>query len=204
MKTILLLLAMLSATQLAAKTVEFNKDRTIYFRGVIKGNVLEEAAKIEMLSAQSSDPIYFVLNSPGGSVLPGIQVISAMNLAKERGVEFHCVAPVMAASMAFQFFANCDVRYAFKYSLLLWHPMKTALPGGLDKEQLLYASQRIRALEKPLLKELFLALKITKAQFIHHYKNETMWIGEELNELTPEFLTLIDDVKGIDGLFLLN
>jgi ATP-dependent protease ClpP protease subunit len=34
----------------------------------------------------------------------------------------------MAASMAFVILNECDKRYAFPYSLLLWHPMRV---GGM-------------------------------------------------------------------------
>ena len=93
--------ALVGAAPLQARTFVTN-ERTVYFTGVIGGNAIAKAAAIEALSAASSDPIKFVINSPGGAVLPGLQVISAMRVAKARGVKFECFVPVLAASMAFQ------------------------------------------------------------------------------------------------------
>lgn len=200
MKALAVLLFFIS-TFAGARTIEFNPERTIEFRGPIGGSVIKAAARIETLSAASSDPIYFLINSPGGAVLPGIQVISAMNIAKARGVRFICAAPVMAASMGFQFLVNCDERYVFKYSLLLWHPMKQFIMGGMDKEDLLYASKKIRSLEKPLLAELFEALRISRKEFLYHYRHETMWTAVELKELCPHFIEIVDDIKGVKNLF---
>lgn len=184
-----------------AKTFKADPDRLISFVGVIRSDVLPLASQIEKFSQQSTKPIYLLINSPGGSVIAGLQVLSAMKVAKERGVVFKCFTPVMAASMAFQILVNCNERYSLNNSLLLWHPMRASLQGSFTSEELLYEGGRLKALEKPLVLDLIRVLKISPNQFFYHYRHETMWTGDQINELSPGFLQIVDDFTGIKGAF---
>lgn len=205
MKTILIttLLVLASATAYG-KTLNVNPDRTIVINKAIRGDILDETNQLMALAGQSKKPIYILINSPGGSVFPGLQFITAMSIAKHRGISVRCVVPFMAASMGFQFYVNCSKRYAFKNSMLLWHPMKLSGAKGLAASDLLYQGSRITQLERPLIEDIMKALKITPKVFKHHYKHETMWTASQLQRLSPEFLIIINDVKGVKGLFKTN
>jgi ATP-dependent protease ClpP protease subunit len=72
-----------------AEVLEIDPDRHFVIDGVIQGSSLIHMADdlMKMVNENSEDPIYLTINSPGGSVLPGIQFITAMNVAQARGVE---------------------------------------------------------------------------------------------------------------------
>lgn len=200
MKFLLLILAMFSTSANAFK-IKVDPERTILIRGVIGGNGLAIAAHIERLADGKGAPIYIVINSPGGSVLTGSQIISAMHVAKSRGHKFICAVPVLAASMGFQIFVHCDQRYALENALLLFHPMSVELNGSQDSEHLLYYSLRLRAWEKPFIRDLMNTLKINADVFLYHYRNQTMWFASEFGELSPKFVKIVEDVRGFSGLF---
>lgn len=192
-KLILAVIASLYAlTASAANVYKPDLNRTIYLVGEIGGgNALDVAARIEKMS-RDAEPITLIINSPGGAIIPGLQIISAMRVAKARGNEIHCVVPILAASMGFQIFINCDKRYTLSESLLLFHPATGGIQG--NKEELLYASERLKAIEEPLILDLFRVLQMPKDVFIYHYKNQTLWIAPELRKLCPHLFTIVDDV----------
>lgn len=199
----LLLVWILSVLSMSvsAKTLTPDMTRTIYIRGAIGNNGFSIAQKIEQLS-QSEGAITLIINSPGGAIIPGLQVISAMKVAKARGDKIVCIIPVVAASMAFQIFINCDERYTLTGTMLLFHPATT---GGdrLNQDDLLYAGSRLRAIEEPLVKDLFRILKMPRDVFVYHYRHQTLWVAPELKSLCPDLFTIVDDIKAT-GLFTLG
>jgi len=183
------------------QTFTANKERTVYFKGVIGGSAIKQASRIEALSRVSAANIDFVINSPGGSVLPGLQVISAMRVAKARGVKFRCFVPVLAASMAFQILAECNKRYTLVNTLLLWHPVKISSSEPMDATTLLYYGQDLRRLERPLVADLIRALNISRETFMYHYRHETLWTATQLMELSPNFISIVDNFANITDPF---
>lgn len=182
-------------------SVEVDTSRLIYVRGDIGENSFSIANKIEQFSSSSTSPIHLLIASSGGSVTLGNQVLSAMNLAHSRGVKLVCYVPVLAASMAFQIFSQCDQRYALRNALLLWHPMKSQISKAMNKEDMLYESQRLRAWEIPFVKDLIAALKIKPSVFFYHRRKETLWMAFEFEKISPGFVTVVDDIKGVKDLF---
>jgi ATP-dependent protease ClpP protease subunit len=202
MVKVLALALALFATPSFSKTLTLHKDRTVFINGTVSGAILNQANEVYQLAIKSSDPIYFVINSPGGSVFAGLQMLTAIKAAQSRGVKFHCLTALMAASMAFQFLAACDFRYAFENSLLLFHPM--AIDGEsvrLTADEMDYTSEQMRALEKPLVRALLNALNISATLFYKHYNRETLWTAYSLLEVSPNFLTVVDDAEGLPVLF---
>ncbi len=185
----------------AKEILRVEPDRTITLTGPVGENAMEAAVHLLDLAAKSTDDIYMVINSPGGNVLPGMQLVQAMNIAKSRGIEIRCVVPNLAASMAFIIFANCTDRYAFNASLLLWHPMRVGTDRGMTEEDARAAAEYMHQLSKPLLRLQWRALGISWKLFMKHYKLETMWSAEALHEVAPHFLTLIEDVEGVPNIF---
>lgn len=199
MSIIVAMAALFTTSCVHASTLEVNAKRTIEIKGVIRGNIIQAANVLERMSAKSDDDVFLIINSPGGAIYPGIQFVSAMRMAQARGVTIKCLVPVISASMAYQFYLYCDERYALRNSLLLWHPAHTQIAGNAD--QLLYASKRLRAIEKPLVRDLIQIMGISKSFYSFHRRNETLWTAQELNERVPGFLTIIDNVTGVKGIF---
>lgn len=184
-------------------TLTLDPERTITIGYGIDGGLLVQAREVEAMMENNAKPVYMVINSPGGSVTAMNQFVSVMDRAKQRGVKFRCVVSVMAASAAFQILAHCNERYAFKESLLLFHPMWTSVKrASTNRVRKIYLD--MLRLERPLIKYLQWVLGLTNDDFWFHYNHETLWRAEDLAEETNDFITLVLDVKGNRGALFFN
>lgn len=123
------------------------KDRTVYIYGEVGSETLAAARQISVLG-KTAEPIYVVINSPGGSVFHGAAVIEAMESA--RG-PVHTICVSFCASMAAFIFEYGDERMMFNRSMLMFHPASTSLGSGeLDKmvSQLTAIQKYIRRIEE--------------------------------------------------------
>jgi len=197
----LLLTLLLIPTLASSQVLKVDADRLVRITGSIRGDIIEQAQQLEQLTTDGKKPIYILIGSPGGHVLPGIHFINAMKLAKARKVGLICVVPVMAASMAFQFLAYCDLRYVFEDTLLLFHPMKISGCMSLTSRQLRSEAKIMRMYEDKLNKELLAKMKINKKVFWFHYRTETLWTADALAKRTHNFIIVVKNIKGVDNLF---
>lgn len=184
-------------------TVYVDPDRTIALNGPIFANALSAAHAVDTLSLASIDPIYIIINSPGGSVLAADILIGALKQAKERGVDTVCIVPVLAASAAFQIFLHCSDRFAFEEAALMWHPVRAVIMASTTK-QLAGALQSLDRTEDRLTRDLQEALNIPEAVFWNHYWNETLWAASDLEDLTSNFLRTVTGVKGVEYPIMVN
>jgi ATP-dependent protease ClpP protease subunit len=191
------LAALFMSATASAQTFKADPKRSIYIKGEIGGSIVQQAAQMVTLAGTSKAPIDVIITSPGGGVYAGLQFISAMHLAQARGIQIRCFVPLMAASMGFQILAECDQRYAFRYALLLWHPVKSSSRDPQTSEDLLYGSRRLKAIEKGLVRVLIAKLGITRKEFFYHYVHETLWLGYELVDFAPGFIEIVDDAVNV-------
>lgn len=196
-KVILLAIIALTTTSAQAKVLEINSERAVYISGPIGGNSFDIANKIEELS-KTAEPVYLVINSPGGAVTPGYIIINAMNVAKVRGVEFICYVPQLSASMSFQVFANCDKRYALPGAYLLYHPVRISAALTLTPAFTRQLYIELRQIEKRMTAELLLALNVDKRSFDYNYLVETLWTAGQFMDHSPKFLTIVQDATGLE------
>lgn len=178
----------------AAEFTFEDKDRTIELIGVVTNNAIDLAQKIDELSLENNRPIYFLVNSPGGSVLPGMILVDSMRQAQLRGVKFKCLTGVLAASMAFIVMAQCDERYAFPDAKLLFHPMSIGVDGARVQELYTDLRQTI-ILEKRMMDMQRSRLGMDKDEFLRNYWAETFWSGVELRDATNGFLNIVTRVN---------
>jgi ATP-dependent protease ClpP protease subunit len=191
----------MSAVVQAEPTFVADKGRTIYIRGAIADNAFDIASKVFEMSKVKA-PISLVINSPGGSVYPGLQIMSAIEVAQSRGVTVRCFVPVLAASMAFQILSVCDERYVLQYSLLLFHPARSMLMGGFLADELEYQGAQLRRLDDKLKNELAARLGMDRKEYDYHYSHETLWLATDLNAATdPDFVEVVSDFSGVDKPF---
>lgn len=185
-----------------ADTLTVDKDRTIRIIGEVDEGMLGVIPQLDDLSSKSNKPIYLLINSPGGSVFVGNLVINAMVAARSRGVKFHCVSTMFAASMAFQFYVECDKRYALRHTKLLFHPPRIFYQGVLLKETMQSWIQEIEHIEDKMVPLIQDKTGLADDVFQYHYKAETLWDAEDLRDASVRgFLSIIDDVRGIDNMF---
>ena len=191
---------LLTSSPLFGDTYTADPLRTVYIRGLVSDNAIEAASKIIVLSSQSKEPIDLILNSPGGQVFAGLQTISAIAVANERGVTIRCFVPMLAASMAYQIFSHCNERYTLANTMLLFHPATMGFRRGVNSDDLLYSGKRLRKLEIPMMRQLLRVMGVSKKFFYYHYNKETLWLAKELKELS-DFYEIVDNFKNVSDPF---
>ncbi len=184
-----------------ASTFEADKGRTLYLRGEVADNGLLLAAQVIELAGKSRKPISLVINSPGGSIYMGLQLMSAISVVQQRGVRVRCFVPVLAASMAFQIMSVCDERYTLQYTLLLFHPARSVLMGAFTYDELEYQGAQLRDLDNKLKSDLARRLGMDRKVYDYHYEHETLWLASDLNAMAGGYFTIVEDFTGVDAPF---
>ncbi len=201
MQKLLITLALAASTAASASTFTATPGRTVYVQGVVDGGILEVATAIDRLSAADQTPIDIIINSPGGAVLPGIQVVSAIRVAQSRGVRFRCFVPVMAASMAMIIFNECDDRFALDQALFLWHSIRVNFRGSLTPQAAAAARHQMLILQQDFNQRMIDNLDIAASTFYYHYFNELFLVGLYLKDLSPGYLTIVNNFEGVGAPF---
>ena len=78
------------------------------------------AFKKKVDSHKGTDHIVSI-NSNGGAVFDGLDIISYMRVKQFAGHKFYCVVEQMAASMAAHILQTCDFRFMKKHSTVMQH-----------------------------------------------------------------------------------
>ena len=112
------------------KKLTLNPNRTINVYGTIGENALRAANEISEMNKQNNDPIFLKLNSPGGSVIKGAVLVSAMQ-ASTAPVYTICYA--FCASMAAMIHQYGIKRYATDRTMLMFHPASVGTQGDVDR-----------------------------------------------------------------------
>lgn len=115
--------------ELKLRELNLSSGREVYVMGVIEENASEVAKRILTLG-KSSEPITIIINSPGGSVIDGAEIISAMEAAKGP-VNTVCVE--LCASMAAMIHQYGTNRLMVNRSIIMFHPASGGADGEIDK-----------------------------------------------------------------------
>lgn len=192
----------------AGQTIDMRGDRTLRVSGEIGGAVLGIASKIELLSRSSDEPINLIINSPGGSVPAGLQLVEAVHIAQSRGVTVRCAVTTLAASMAFILLSQCDERIALANSLLLFHPARAfVFMGALKAEDARYMAEELEAINADMADMLEESMGIVTAEqkswFDYHTNKETLWVASRLQRVLPSsnWITIVSDIQVEGNLF---
>jgi len=180
--------------------------RTVKVAGEINGSILEVAGKIDRMSKENAkQPINIIINSPGGSVPAGLQLVEAVHVAQSRGVKVRCAVTTLAASMAYILLSQCDERFALANSLLLFHPARAfVFMGALKAEDARYMAEELESINNEMGDLLEESMGIVTAEqkrwFDYHTKNETLWTASRLSRVVPtrSWLTIVSDI-GVEG-----
>lgn len=103
---------------------------------IVKGAIMKgtaDAAVKSLMNCDSND-IYLYLDTPGGSVLSGNDIINVIETLKMRGKNVYCIADY-AASMGFSILQQCPTRLVLQNSLLMQHQMSGGAWGEYEKMQ---------------------------------------------------------------------
>lgn len=112
-----------------------NESRIIYFNGdVLEGSALEAVIQLLAYNAESKEPIYMYINSPGGSIIHGLAIYDTIQNIE---APVYTICTGLAASMG-AFLLTCGkkgYRAALKHSRILIHqPLILARSGYMKKE----------------------------------------------------------------------
>jgi ATP-dependent Clp protease protease subunit len=112
------------------KQLNVDLSRTIELQGSIGLNAIAASILMTKLSDESSEPIYLLIDSPGGSVITGARLISAMQASRSKVVTV-CLS--LCASMGFMIHQYGTERYALDRAILMSHPATVGYEGDVDR-----------------------------------------------------------------------
>lgn len=106
-------------------------DRTAFLRGRVDESSARPLIKqLQDFAAISNKPIYLLINSPGGSVVDGMEIVNTMRAIKTLlGIRITCVIESEAFSMAAIIQAFCSQTYAQQNSAIMFHQAKYSVQG---------------------------------------------------------------------------
>lgn len=128
-------------------------------------SVLSESLK-SMTKTPSSNPVFLVIDSPGGSVDAGMNFINTMRAAKEaRNVKVTCVITSRAYSMAAIIAAACHKTYILPTADMMFHNVTYGVRGtpALIKSRTTHMESYIKELEALIASQLGMPLSTYEA-----------------------------------------
>lgn len=113
--------------------VELTRHNSVSIVGPIGSSLSSEF--IAALLQNDDEEVVIYIDSPGGSIIAGNEMISAM---KSSGKKTKCVAK-FAASMAFIILQACDERYVTRDGILMQHQASYGVSGNSENNKSLLA-----------------------------------------------------------------
>ena len=116
--------------QTCADLIELKKDNFVSLRETIDQDVSSRLlVKLNNIETKH-DIIYLYINSPGGDVIAGLEIINYIKSLQKRSKQIICISH-NAMSMAFAIFQYCSQRYILYSSTLMQHQMSLKVQGKL-------------------------------------------------------------------------
>lgn len=111
--------------------VNVDLNRLVVIEGTVGVNAISGARQIEIMNQDSTTrPIVILLDSPGGSVIDGSMLLSAMEASK---APIYTVCHRMCASMAATIHAYGNKRMMIDRSVLMYHPATAGTQGSVEQ-----------------------------------------------------------------------
>lgn len=168
--------------------------RAVYIVGEVDESILQQISQIQQLSAMSSEPIYLMLESPGGSVFDGYKMLSAMESSR---APVYTVATGLCASMCAIIHQYGSKRFAFDRATLMFHDAAGGLQGEVKKmaTRLNYISRSLEKVDRKIASKM--GISYDKYMALHAYE---LWVDAE----DALKLHLIDDVVATEYPMIIN
>jgi len=104
-----------------------NAKRVVYLNDEVNYQTSSALVQsLKELEEKSTEPIYMLIDSPGGSVVDGAAVISQMEASK---APIYTVCTRLCASMAAMIHSYGHKRYALDRAILMYHPASAGAQG---------------------------------------------------------------------------
>lgn len=118
----------------SAREIMLNEKNTVTLVGPVDsmsvGVAMQDLSKISELG-RTSDPIYLVINTPGGSVMSGLQLIEYMNSLRRPVI---VVVNSLAASMGFHILQHSPKRLVTKFATIMSHRAHGTFDGDIPQQ----------------------------------------------------------------------
>lgn len=133
MMKFLIFLLMTTAVFAKEQKIVLSKNNTAVLRGPVNsmsvGEVMLQLSKLDQ-SGNDNEPIYLILQTPGGSVMDGLNLIEYMNSLRR---PVHSVS-MFAASMGFHILQSSQKRYVTKYGTIMSHRARGGFSGDIPQQ----------------------------------------------------------------------
>jgi ATP-dependent protease ClpP protease subunit len=107
--------------------------------------------------------------------------------------------------MAFSIMVNCSNRYVLPNAQLLFHPVRVGLMGSMLAEELQKLATELAFLDTTLQDLLVSSMGIDRNVMLEAYYDEKWWTPKEMQAVTTAgWLTIVDDIVGINNLFTIS
>lgn len=179
------------------KPINVPKDRVIQIVDVIGNDMFEKVFKLALMGLESKDPIYLMINSPGGYVVQGEIFMNAMAKLQSKGIVFKCVANE-AASMAMYIFNACDQRYVVPTARLLWHPVKAFIQQPISSRLAHQLEVELTEIDDKFRIPLRDNLHADEESFEKYRWEEKFWSVAELMEYSPDYMVEVSAITGTE------
>ena len=168
-------------------TINLNENNLVSIRGPINSDSTNKFFQ-DVMKLDKESEINIFINSPGGSVMEGLKIVSYIEMLNEN-VKVNCIAD-FAASMAFIITQSCKNRYALKSSLLMQHQMSLMNSGNLFN--LNNYMEMINDMNVDLDKSQAMRINMTYEEFKEKITNDWWVYGFRAKELN-----VVDDIIDI-------
>lgn len=183
----LLCFSQASAMNCNLNTINLNENNMVNIRGPIDSDSTNKFFQ-DIMKLDKEDEINIFINSPGGSVMEGLKIVSYIEMLNEN-VKVNCIAD-FAASMAFIITQSCKHRYALKSSLLMQHQMSLMNRGNLFN--LNNYMEMINEMNVDLDKSQAARINMSYEEFKERITNDWWLYGNKAKEMN-----VVDDIVNV-------
>ena len=157
--------------------IEFKKDNFVSLRETINQDSSSRLLSKLNLIETKHNTIYLYINSPGGDVMAGLEIVNYIKSLQTREKQVICIAH-NAMSMAFVIFQYCSQRYILYSSTLMQHQMSLGVKGKLYdiNSRMSY----FNSLELKINQDQATRLNMTLADFTHLIQNDWWLYAEDI------------------------
>lgn len=205
MRKILVLFSVLVMCTAANKSAQFfapTLGRTIVFTGVVDERAEQLGGTlltVALFDPNHKAPIDILIDSYGGNVEYGNDLIRGIDALKQAGFTVRCVNVGHAYSMGFMIMMHCSQRYAIPQAKWMFHYPSLTMANvkyqpGFNQLSVLYK------LEKTFVADLQHYLGKTEANIRFYCEKEQMWTTETLNDYSHGYATevVIPLIRSVD------
>lgn len=129
-KTVFTALGLMLATVAKAETIVLTEKNSVTFRGVVTEETVSKAQLELMSKCKNGNRLYLVLDTPGGSVPDGNQLVDTI-----KGLDCNVqTVTIFAASMGFHFVQSLEKRLITPNGTLMSHRASLGMKGEIPGE----------------------------------------------------------------------